>query len=183
MDVREFISKYSVNNTLYVMACFPDRCALGNCNDGQIQWAKEVKEAEMTELYLFNQSQQHHAVINHGQVVGEEHIVDDDRIVVIDKDSSTSQIIDIIYENPEAVFAYDDYFYVTGNERHPFIDNALIQQGRVVELPTLTGIDYDLAKNPLRLQVRNYIEQQEINGIRQTVVIRNRIVGFTAERR
>ena len=181
MRLDEFLNRTS-GKQYFVLAYFTDMCALGYLEAGEITWAKDVNENNLTEMYAFNENEQYHVMIEAGLITAEE-CVDDTDLVVLDKDMSVELLMDQIYQNPDCRFAYDDLFYVTGNEFFDTEKRILTQQGRFVELPEQMTVEFDFQNNPLRLKVRNYIEKMEVNGVQQMAVLHNRLVSFTTERK
>ena len=70
MRLDEFLNRTS-GKQYFVLAYFTDMCALGYLEAGEITWAKDVNENNLTEMYAFNENEQYHVMIEAGLITAE----------------------------------------------------------------------------------------------------------------
>ena len=134
----------------------------------------------LSEIRVFNPNQELHLLFSNGMVKA---------IKLTDDTNSTSLGV---VENPDQLdwsmlskvsgrVSFDELYFVSGTSIDPSDPNTTYQQGRRITLPNLP-FEWNTSSKPLRLRVRNYIDFIPVtDGIRESVITENRLVGFETE--
>lgn len=173
------IGEYIEDNS-YVLAYFTDQVCLGVYREEMLIFAGNPDMDLLTEIRVFNPNQELHLLFSNGMI----------RAIKLTDDTNSTSLG--VVEDPDQLdwtklaeakgrISFDELYFVSGTSMDSSAPNTTYQQGRIVTLPNLP-FEWDTSSKPLRLRVRNYIDFIPVTeGIRESVITENRLVGFETE--